>query len=64
MEYKNLQSDFQYDVNKTSCMENIMVLGFDGKCYSSDFRDRTKLMLPLDLARLRVYKNIPFFHYL
>ena len=30
---------------------------------SSNFRDRTKLMLPLDLARLRAYKNI-FFVYL
>ena len=27
MGYKNLQSDFQYGVKKTSCIENIMVLG-------------------------------------
>ena len=40
-------------------------LGVYGKCYSSSsFKDTAKLMLPLDLARLRVYKKDSFFIYL
>ena len=55
--------DFLSTVKETSCIENIRVLGVNGKCFSSsNFRDRTKLILPLDLARLRVNKSIPFVH--
>ena len=37
--------------------------GVHGKYYSN-FRDRTKFMLPLYLARLRVYKTVFFKIYL
>ena len=64
MELKNLQSDFQYDVKKMSCIENISFGEVYEKCYSSsNFRDRTKLMVPSDLALLlRLYKIIQFIH--
>ena len=44
-----------------SCIENIRFWGSYGKCNgSANFRDRTKWMVPLDLARLRVYNSIFF----
>ena len=55
--------DFLSTVKKTSCIKNIGVLVVYGKQNnSSNFRDRTKLMLPLDLARFRVNKSIQFVH--
>ena len=43
--------DFLSTVKKMSCIENIRVSGVYGKSISSsNFRGRTKLSIPLDLA--------------
>ena len=46
---------FSLNLKKTSCVKNMGFCGLYGKEQGSpNFRDITKWMVPLDLARLRV----------
>ena len=56
--------DFSLNHKENELHRKYVFWGVYGKYYSSNFRDKTKFMVPLDLARLRVYKTVFFFIYL
>ena len=56
--------DFSLNCNEKELRRKYWVLGglYGKEIGSPNIRDRTKWKVPLDLARLRVYKNCGFFH--
>ena len=58
--------DFSLNRKENELRRKYRVLAgsMEKRLHTPNFRDITKWMVPLDLARLRVYKTVPFFIYL